>query len=375
MERTRFLWGLLLLGLTFLVAALFTNGIEPAHAAFILVQQTDVSSSSPVSTYTLPPYSFNGYALPGGIEGILNEVDVAASYASPSAQINVQILCFTDRALSNPCDSSWGSGSGNLFSDGGNQTISAGSVPLQYAFTYTNYDTSHRTMHAGDFYVLEFQTSNPNVLIYGDAAHNPAYIFYGDTTDTTTRIVQINSPLNGAILGGNTVNFSFDYYFNSASSTYTTAGIQLTDNTSGQSLIAPPFAAIISDGESTYTATSTLTFGHSYSWTPELDGGTSTPLLGTTYTFTLSNNTATTTVPDFFSGLWGAIQNNPPFAFIFQIRNQLLNLNASSTPAVDLNLAQFEIDSIFHPFDLALASVIYFVFAVWLFKRAQHLDL
>ena len=374
MRPNRYVWGLFFLALSLFVAALFTSGIEWARAAYILVEQQDVSSYRPATSYTVPPYSFNGYVLPGGIAGVLNEVDLVAAATTTGRSINAQILCFTDFALTSPCDSSWGSGSGNLFSDGGNQSIPNDPTPHRYDFTYTGYDAPHRTMLADHFYVLEFQGTITNVQISGDAAGNPAYVFYGLTTDTTTRIVQINSPTNGAVLAVPTVAFSFDYYI--GTSTYTTAGITLTDNSIGQSMIGPATSTISASGESTYTGSIQLTVGHSYSWSPELSGGADPALFGSTYTFSISNGTTgTTTVPDFFQGLWNGIQNNPPFGFIFQIRTQLLALNASSTPAIELNLAAFELDNIFHPIDLGLASVMYLVFGVWLLKRASHLEL
>ncbi|MDE2021140.1 MAG: hypothetical protein KGJ13_12460, partial [Patescibacteria group bacterium] len=83
---------------------------------------------------------------------------------------------------------------------------------------------------------------------------------------------------------------------------------------------------------------------------------------------------ASTTVPTAFQGLWNAIQNNPPFGFIFQIKAQLDSLSATGTPTTTLDLPTFEVNDIFSPFDTGLAGIMYLVFAVWLIKRFAHFE-
>lgn len=373
----RFAWAIFYLSLAFCLAAFITLLVSlgrPAEASTALFGQYDDSTATSSLNYNLGP--FYGYVIPASVSGILESVQVAASADSSGQSLDAQILCYTDFARTTACPADWGDGSGNLYSDGGSQSVPNGGGVHIYTFTYTGYSSSLRTMYPDRYYVLEFQGASSHLFVWGSPSGVPYYVFSGASADLTTRIIGINSPADGATLAGNVVPFSFTYFFNSASSTYDTAGLTITDITAGQNIVPPPSESITADGESTYSESLTLTSGHSYTWSPFLSGGTDSPLNGLSYSFTLSGGATSTTaqIPDFFQGIWAAIQNNPPFGFIFQLKDQLDNLNASSSPAVSLELPTWEEDNVIHPFDLGLAGLLGLLFARWAFKRFVHFE-
>jgi hypothetical protein len=325
--------------------------------------------------------AFNGgalfYALPDGISGTLLDVQISANSVTFSSGAQPQIECYTDEARTIPCGAEWGDGNGNLSADGGYQTFTLGSSPERLDFTYSgNYPSaSLRTFNPSEFYSLELFSNSTHGQFWGTVSQ-PFYILNGTSADTSTRIIQINSPTNGSTVAGNTPTFSFNYYYNSATTTLDTAGVNIQDVTVSQE-IAGPTEAITADGESTFSEPYALTSGHTYLWTPFLASSTNPAVgvQGPSSTFTISTSAlATTTVPTVFQPLWDAIQNNPPFGFIFQLRADLQNLNASSTPAVTLDLADFEVNNIFHPLDVGISGLLAFVFARWAFKRATHFE-
>ena len=361
--------------LFFLLAAFFVASY--AHATpLTLYQNTDETAATSTDNYLSG--GLYPYYMPASLSGILEGVNVAISADNSGQNLDVFVLCFTDSGHTSVCPE-WGHASnGTVYSDGGAQNTPYGTSPTIYSYNYTTDTSAERTMRPDRYYALDFVPSNgAHQFVWGSASSLTPYLtitgaFGGDFTT----FLDIISPTNGQNIPGNSVTFSYDYFNVSSTTDYTTATYLLSDLTTGQNMAGAATSTIPGDGLNTFTGTQTLTFGDTYSWQPELTGGTTSPnLFGLTYTFTLTSSTSTSVVvPSFFSGLWTKIQNNPPFGFIFQLKTQLQNLNASSTPAVTLNLATFEIDNVFSPFDTVLAGIMYLVFGIWAFKRFAHFE-
>lgn len=82
-----------------------------------------------------------------------------------------------------------------------------------------------------------------------------------------------------------------------------------------------------------------------------------------TYLFVPSND-----VLNKFSNLWQTIAEKRPFGYVTITINQLKELNTSGTTAFTLGDIPF-MDSIFTPFRLLLASILWAVFAIYFYKR------
>lgn len=79
-----------------------------------------------------------------------------------------------------------------------------------------------------------------------------------------------------------------------------------------------------------------------------------------------------------FGTLKGKIENKPPFAYFYIIKNEIANISATSsaTTTIDtIEIPEIIKDLIFDPLKLGLAGLIWFVGVVYLFIRIKHIQL
>jgi hypothetical protein len=278
----------------------------------------------------------------------------------------------------------------------------------------TDYDTgivdavldSNVTLDPSHYYTIEFQAEHGWKEPYGTATSTAAVMYAyqigsvddyysssftpffslndigGYSPTVGSQILSIVSPIEGAIVTQTSVPFSFWYSSDcSASSTpYDITGFNVRDNTAGQDIQGNLEETVC--GAHIFNHSFNLTNGHSYTWTPFLYATSATSTLyGASTNFRIdteyvegSTTPSVTGLPGVLQGLWNLIQNNPPFGFIFQVRNELGNISATSSPAAAIAIPDFERNYVFSPLDIGLSSLMYFVFAVWAFKRFQHFE-
>ena len=200
----------------------------------------------------------------------------------------------------------------------------------------------------------------------------------GYSPTSFSSILSIVGPTEGSTVTD--VNVAFSFWYNSvctASSTpYSIAGLNIQDNTISQTQQGP--LETTACGVHLFQHSQVLQDGHSYTWTPFLYSTVASTTIDGPPTDFLLNTAGTTTevtgLPSGLQNLWNAVQNNPPFGFIFQVRSQLSNLSASSSPAATLQVVSSIRARILDPLDIGLASVLWLFFARWLFFRAKHFN-
>lgn len=212
-----------------------------------------------------------------------------------------------------------------------------------------------------------------------------------DVTSTVTRIASLDAPANGATTPSTSVTFQWTVYFNDTTSTQDVTGIEISNISGGQSIVQPVEQTINASGFSIYTTSKTLNADNEYLWRAYMRDTTGTQ--GYVYSsynsfFVVSNpypqnlNIASTSVgsttssilPNYQS-LAEFIRTKPPFGFIFQTIDALENLNASSTPAFELEQEDNIKDSILSPLDIGLAWIIGLLFTMYVLRRFSHLEI
>lgn len=86
---------------------------------------------------------------------------------------------------------------------------------------------------------------------------------------------------------------------------------------------------------------------------------------------------AITPDPDSFSqfaNLWELIQNKPPFGYVTSMVALFTDFDADATPVFDFDGLPF-VTSIFDPLLLLMASLLWFFYAVWLYKRLMKFEI
>jgi hypothetical protein len=220
----------------------------------------------------------------------------------------------------------------------------------------------------------------------------PAILFTGtDVTDTTTRIDSLDTPANGATTATETVNFQWTVYYNDTTSTQDVTGIEVSNISSGSTIVPPAEQVLTASGYSVYNATLTLDANEEYLWRAYLRDTTGTQ--GYVYSgyqsfFVVSNpfpqslNVASTSVgsttasliPN-YNSLAEYIKTKPPFGFIFQTIAALESLNASSTPAFELEQEDNVTENIISPLDVGLAWIIGLLFTMYILRRFSHIEI
>lgn len=221
---------------------------------------------------------------------------------------------------------------------------------------------------------------------------SPAILFTGtDNTDITTRIDSLNTPANGATTASETVTFDWTIYFNDTTSTQDKVGIEIVNISSGASILPPPEQDIVASGYSTYDDVLTLNEGEEYLWRAYMRDTTGTQgyiysgwssffVIYNPYPINLnvaSSGVGSTTagiLPNYTS-LYTYITTKPPFGFIFQTIAALENLNASSTPAFELESEENITENILSPVDIGMAWIIGLLFTMYMLRRLSHLEI
>jgi hypothetical protein len=70
-----------------------------------------------------------------------------------------------------------------------------------------------------------------------------------------------------------------------------------------------------------------------------------------------------------FGDLFDTLANKPPFGYYTEIKNALLGINASSTPAFLFSAIGAIQTDIFTPIDFGIAGILWLFFAIWVIKR------
>lgn len=100
----------------------------------------------------------------------------------------------------------------------------------------------------------------------GGSAPNENYgVLYVPALGGHTRVISLDSPLNGATTPTNSVSLQFSIFYNSAEASYNTVGVELNNITQGfQANTAT--TSITASGGSSYSLSNYLTSGDLYSW-------------------------------------------------------------------------------------------------------------
>jgi len=76
-----------------------------------------------------------------------------------------------------------------------------------------------------------------------------------------------------------------------------------------------------------------------------------------------------------FNDLKTALENKPPLGYFYLIKNSLLNFNASTTPAFDLQQSATLSDYIFNPVRNGISFILWLIFGFWVFNRIRKFEL
>lgn len=87
---------------------------------------------------------------------------------------------------------------------------------------------------------------------------------YNDNVDDSSRIVSLDSPIDGEVTSSTLVNFAFTYYSNPAD-LFTIAGISLVDISAAQSVVGAT-TTVAGSGQFSASLTRQLASGHQYRW-------------------------------------------------------------------------------------------------------------
>jgi len=146
-------------------------------------------------------------------------------------------------------------------------------------------------------YCANFIGSGADCTVTDATLTSDAYfIFATEPNITTEGITAIITPTYGQVVADeNNVNFSFTYN----SYTYTRAGFNLVDHTTGQNIITTSSSSSISSsGSGTFNGYLDLVSGHTYTWTPWMsDSITGSPTIYGTPTFFFSVTNSSVYVP------------------------------------------------------------------------------
>lgn len=83
----------------------------------------------------------------------------------------------------------------------------------------------------------------------------------------------------------------------------------------------------------------------------------------------------TESVKESFDGFISTIQTKPPVGYFNLLRDNLNGINASSTPAVTVTIPASIKNVFFTPFDIAIAGILWFFFAIHFYKRLKDITL
>lgn len=231
-----------------------------------------------------------------------------------------------------------------------------------------------------------------NSYYYNDGASdfNPYLVLRGTDlfSGTDTRIISLDTPLAGSITPSNSVNFSYQYYFNDTThfDLIDRACISLTDTTNGVQL-APKCNFITGSGvnNSEYTY-SNLTSGSLYSWYGYLSGSTTANrIVSPPQTFFVvfnglidgnASTTATSTSGTlaFFGGMLTTVWEYSPYSYITDIRTELDNM-ATGTAAFTIDPPEWIADNVFTPLRTGIAALLWLSLLSYIVYRVTHTEI
>lgn len=231
-----------------------------------------------------------------------------------------------------------------------------------------------------------------NSYYYNDGGFdfNPYLVLRGiDSTSTTTRIISLDSPASGSITSTNNVQLQFTYYFNDSThfDLLDRACVALTDTTNGVQY-APKCSFITTSGVNNASFTyNNLNSGALYSWYAYLTASSTTEnrINSAPNTFFvvfngLINGNASTTATStagtlsFFSGMLSQLYEYSPYAYIWDIRDQL-NGMATGTPAFNVEVPQGFQDNVFDPLKTGVSALLWLSFLSYILYRVTHSDI
>ena len=382
-----------------------------------LASTTNIKTGSPTGfQWTI------GNGITGGLENA--EIKVRASMPSDGTrQLYAEISCYNDASYSTLCS--------------GAHTFQGEDVPVvnnvlqNYILpfsTTTYYITSEKYYklrvfaHIGTNYIFTniSGTSTPNTCTAG-CSGTPFYTL-SVLTPPQTRVLSVNFPASGETATTTTFNFSFDVFVNQFVNQYEIKFYNAFTN----ELERTDTGVINAEGTSTFTESVTLpagshnavirlndtTTGSTYSGY-DIETGEDyvftrffsviynqfEGLIGATSTdFQALSALATTTCS--FSNISGCFQNalvflffpneqslnnftnlkklvqdKPPFAYIFITTSALNSLNDNEAGNFEIETEENILDNVFTPLDIALAGILWFLFALWFFNRIRHMEL
>jgi len=269
----------ILLSLTILVVA-FSLSITVANAD-VLYSQTN--SASQTTAASLETYQSLGTGLSGYITGYTFRI-VALASASQNYALNL-VECNTATVTSAAGLSCSGGGAGTVASASYILNVAAGTFDIEAVFT-TAY-----VLNSSKYYFITFGTSgapDTDVRMKGSSSDtytngsfnafssggstspvlDAYFILNGQIESSNTRIISLNTPIDGEVTATQAVNFQFTYYSN-PSDLYTTLGVSLVDVSSSQSVVGAT-STVAGSGQFTASLTRFLSSGHQYRWTAYL---------------------------------------------------------------------------------------------------------
>lgn len=197
----------------------------------------------------------------------------------------------------------------------------------------------------------------------GSADAYPVMVIYGLNLDdptggsVQTRIIQQNSPLNGALTSDEVVQFEFDYFNNDTDENPVLyAGVDIRDLSSGFEYI-PLESDILISGVGTFSQLQSLTEGHFHMWRPYLRNASSTRIVyGQWYSFDVvsysgefdplpsdGSPSATSTIFGRLFGLQGYLASRFPFAYLYDVAGLVATIDdgmvEENFPTLTLSMA------------------------------------
>ena len=276
--------------------------------------------------------------------------------------------------------------------------------------TLTNFCVGAFSCYTGDTYQLSVRFTNANGSLLSAYSSTYFYFSYQNTTPTTATLTHFNSFLYSTSTGLTNLDFYIatsdspillalderndrdgelpnqpHYYPYPTGQTITTATpiIPTDPNNAGTSYLS---ASLVSQNDKTLvldyrvlavklasTPASSTSYGGSSSCPPQ---PCSTTNLGGCFqnalqaVFCPSNGAL-----QVFSTFIAILQTKPPAGYFYVVKNNLANISTSTTPTLSLTIPEHFKTVVFNPFDVGIASILWFFFAINLYKRLKHITI
>jgi len=346
--------------LTWVFVTTVMGSFSFVEAQTIIYQQPDSSTVINTSFSTI-------FGIGTGLSGVVESISV---YAGNSTAVsgNATLSCYTDATYSTQCPGSEPLGIGRTITLSGGTYFSiptsAGIIELPFLEATT---TSALQLSASRYYRLSFSNGGSGTLsLYGTTTPNTClsnctgspymYVYAVDTApnsfDTSSRIISLVTPQNGATSPTASVTFQFSW-FNSGLELYTVSQVEISDITNGYQY-APVSSNAAVSGYGTTTQILSLTPNHLHLWracllNPQSNQKTCSPtrslnVVGASASSsfptlpTVDDSNATSTIEGSIWGFLNAytiLQQKLPFAYFFQVGDLLYELQSTSTSSFE----------------------------------------